>query len=107
MQDILDPERWANKTFGSCKRKDIRRTARAVKAATRMAANTSASLPAHMQTWKETIALYRLLDEKDVTCEALMQPQRRSFSCSYPFINCVEKTDLKARGFPAISAVRD
>jgi hypothetical protein len=46
-----------------------------VKAATLLAANTSASLPAHMQTWKETIALYRLLDEKDVTVEALMHPQ--------------------------------
>jgi hypothetical protein len=73
-QDILNPERWANKIFGSCKLKDTRRTARAVKAATRMAANTSACLPAQMQTWKETIALYRLLDEKDVTFEALMQP---------------------------------
>jgi Transposase DNA-binding len=45
----------------------MRRTARAVKAATRMAENPSATLPAHMQTWKETMALYRLLDEEDVT----------------------------------------
>jgi Transposase DNA-binding len=66
-QDILDPERWAHKTFGPSKLKDIRRTARAVKAATRMAENASASLPAQMQTWKETMALYRLLDEDDVT----------------------------------------
>jgi hypothetical protein len=66
-QDILDPERWAHKTFGSARLKDIRRTARAVKAATRMAENASASLPAQMQTWKETMALYRLLDEDDVT----------------------------------------
>ena len=39
-----------------------------------MAENASASLPAQMQTWKETMALYRLLDEDDVTFEALMQP---------------------------------
>ncbi len=39
-----------------------------------MAENASASLPAQMQSWKETIALYRLLDEEDVTFEALMQP---------------------------------
>jgi hypothetical protein len=39
-----------------------------------MAYNASASLPAQMQTWKETIALYRLLDEDDVSFEALMQP---------------------------------
>ena len=49
-------------------------TARAVKAATRMAENPSATLPAQMQTWKETMALYRLLKEDDVTFEALMQP---------------------------------
>ena len=72
--EILDPERWAKRTFGPSQLKDIRRTARAVKAATRMAQNASASLPAQMQTWKETIALYRLLDEGDVTFEALIQP---------------------------------
>jgi hypothetical protein len=73
-QDILDPERWAKKTFGPSKLKDIRRTGRAVKAATLMAKNASASLPAQMQTGKDVIALYRLLDEPDVTFEALMQP---------------------------------
>ncbi len=73
-QDLLDAECWAKKTFGASKLKDIRRTARTVKAATRMAENASASLPAQMQTWKETMALYRLLDEDDVTFEALMQP---------------------------------
>jgi hypothetical protein len=73
-QDLLDPEQWAQKTFGASKLKDMRRTGRAVKAATRMAENASASLPAQMQTWKDVIALYRLLDEEDVTFEALMQP---------------------------------
>ena len=73
-QDILDPERWANKTFGWSQLHAIRRTGRAVKAATRMVENPSATLPAHMQTWKETMGLYRLLDEDDVTFEALMQP---------------------------------
>jgi Transposase DNA-binding len=73
-QEILDPENWANKTFGSARLKDIRRRGRAVKAATRMAENASASLPAQMQTWKDVIALYRLLDEADVPFEALMQP---------------------------------
>jgi hypothetical protein len=66
-QDILDPESWAKRTFGPSNLKDIRRTGRAVKAATRMAENASASRPSQMQTWKETMALYRLLDEDDVT----------------------------------------
>src|SRR5215472_2640852 len=39
----------------------VRRTARAVKVARRMAEHASASLPAQMQTWKETRALYRRL----------------------------------------------
>jgi hypothetical protein len=94
-QDILNPECWANKTFGSCKLKDIRRTARAVKVATRMAANTSASLPAQMQTWKETIALYRLLAEKDVTFETLMQPhwqQTRQQLETSPLVLLVQDT---------------
>jgi hypothetical protein len=73
-QEILDSESWAKRTFGPSNLKDIRRTGRAVKAATRMAENASASLPAQMQTWKETMALYRLLNEDDVTFEALMQP---------------------------------
>ncbi|HLX39957.1 MAG TPA: hypothetical protein VKR42_05465 [Ktedonobacteraceae bacterium] len=39
-----------------------------------MAANPLASLLAHMQTWKKIFALYRLLDDKDVTFAFLMQP---------------------------------
>ena len=63
-KEILDPEAWAKKTFGRCHLKDLRRTGRAVKVAARLANDASASLPAQMQTWKETMALYRLLDEE-------------------------------------------
>ena len=74
IQEILDPESRVKRTFGLCNLKDLRRTGRTVKAATRMARDASASLPARMQTWKETIALYRLLDEENVTFAGLMQP---------------------------------
>jgi len=70
-------------------------TARAVKAVTRMAQNASGSLPAQMQTWKETLALYRLLDEEDVTFEALMQPhwhQTRAQLESRPLVLLVQDT---------------
>ncbi|MGH2494796.1 MAG: IS4/Tn5 family transposase DNA-binding protein [Ktedonobacteraceae bacterium] len=73
-QEVLDPQRWAERTFGSTRLKDMRRTRRAVSAATQMARDASASLPHQMQTWKDVKALYRLLDEPDVTFEALMQP---------------------------------
>src|SRR5947209_17456429 len=66
-QEVLDPKSWAERTFGSVHLHDIRRTRRAVKAATNLAENPLGSLPTHMHTWKETKALYRLLDEPDVT----------------------------------------
>jgi Transposase DNA-binding len=59
-QEVLDPKSWAERTFGSVQLHDRRRTRRTVQAATRMAANPLGSLPAHMQTWRETKALYRL-----------------------------------------------
>ena len=73
-QDLLNPKSWAERTFGGVQLHDLRRTRRAVKAATDLAENPLGSLPAQMHTWKETKALYRLLDEPDVTFAALMQP---------------------------------
>lgn len=66
-----------------------------MKAAKRMAENPSANLPAQMQTWKETMALYRLLKEDDVTFEALMQPhwqQTREQALSSPVVLLVQDT---------------
>jgi len=48
-----------------------------------------------MQTWKETKALYRLLDEPDVTFAALMQPhvqQTREQATSAPVVLLVQDT---------------
>ena len=59
-QDVLDPKRWAERTSGGVQLHDMRRTKRAVQAATNLAENPLGSLPAHMHTWKETKALYRL-----------------------------------------------
>ena len=73
-QALLDPKSWAERTFGGVQLHDRRRTRRAVKAATNLAENPLGSLPTQMHTWKETKALYRWLDEPDVTFAALMQP---------------------------------
>jgi hypothetical protein len=59
-QEVLDPPRWAERTFGSAQLKDMHRTRRAVSAAAQMARDASASLPQQMQTWKDVKALYRL-----------------------------------------------
>ncbi len=60
-----------------------------------MAENPLGSLPAQMRTWRETKALYRLLDEPDVTFAALMQPhlqQTREQATSAPVVLLVQDT---------------
>src|SRR2546430_9998249 len=73
-EEILDAHLWAQQTFGTCQLGDRRRSHRAVQAAVHMAINPSASLPAQQGGWGEVIAVYRLIDQSDVTFEALMQP---------------------------------
>src|SRR5258708_8129140 len=95
MQEVLDPKSWAEQTFGRVQLHDMRRTRRAVKAATDLAENPLGSLPAQMHTWKETKALYRLLDEPDVTFAALMQPhvqQTREQATSSAVVLLVQDT---------------
>jgi hypothetical protein len=94
-QELLDPKSWAERTFGGVQLHDIRRTRRAVQAASKLAENPLGSLPAQMQTWKETKALYRLLDEPDVTFAALMQPhlqQSREQANASPVVLLVQDT---------------
>lgn len=94
-QELLDPKSWAERTFGGVQLHDMRRTRRAVKAATNLAENPLGSLPAQMHSWKGTKALYRLLDEPDVTCAALMQPhlqQTREQATSAPVVLLVQDT---------------
>src|ERR1051326_8385789 len=71
---LLQPDQWAEQTFGQVQLRDRRRTRRAVKAASGMARDPAASLPKQQQSWKAVKALYLLLDEADVTFEALMDP---------------------------------
>ncbi len=94
-QDLLDPKSWAERTFGSVQLHDRRRTRRAVQAAGKLAENPLGSLPAQMHTWKATKAVYRLLDEPDVTFAALMQPhvqQTREQATSAPVVLLVQDT---------------
>src|SRR5436190_24200167 len=60
-----------------------------------LAQNPLGSLPAQMHTWKETKALYRWLEEPDVTFTALMQPhvqQSREQATSSPVVLLVQDT---------------
>jgi hypothetical protein len=94
-QEVLDPKCWAERTFGDVQLHDLRRTRRAVQAASNLAENPLGSLPAQMHTWKETKAVYRLLDEPEVTFAALMQPhlqQTREQALSSPVVLLVQDT---------------
>jgi hypothetical protein len=93
-QALLDPKSWAEQTFGGVQLHDRRRTRRTVQAASSLAENPLGSLPAQMHTWKETKALYRLLDEPDVTFAALMQPH-------------LQETRQQAQSSPVVLLVQD
>src|SRR5438270_12741570 len=108
-QEVLDPKSWAERTFGDVQLHDRRRTRRAVKAASKLAENPLGSLPAQMQTWKESKALYRLLDEPDVTFAALMQPHlqqtREQALCSAVVLLVQDTTDIDLSHRHKISGV--
>src|SRR2546426_4867884 len=94
-QEVLDPKSWAERTFGGVQLHDMRRSRRAVQAGSLLAENPLGSLPAQMHTWKETKALYRLLDEPDVTFASLIQPhlqQTREQATSSPVVLLVQDT---------------
>src|SRR5215469_1658733 len=100
----LHPDQWAEQTFGQARLGDRRRTRRAVKAAGGMVRDPAASLPKSQQTWKDVKAVYRLLDEPEVTFEALMQPhwqQTRAALQGESVVLLVQDTteiDLSAHG---------
>ena len=93
---MLDPKSWAERTFGGVQLHDMRRTRRAVKAATNLAENPRGSPPAHMHSWKETKALYRLRGSSQMSPRlALMQPhlqQTREHALSWPVVLLVQDT---------------
>jgi hypothetical protein len=94
-QEMLDAKCWAEQIFGNVQLHDVRRTRRAVKAAMNLVENPLGSLPAQMQTWKETKALYRLLDEPEVTFAALIQShlqQTREQANASPVMLLVQDT---------------
>src|SRR5207244_10199459 len=108
-QEVLDPHQWAERTFGGVQLHDMRRTRRAVQAASKLAENPLDSLPAQMQTWKETKALYRLLDEPEVTFAALMEPHlqqsREQANGSHVVLLVQDTTDIDLSHRHKISGV--
>lgn len=70
----LDVDLWAVQQFGDCDLGDIRRTRRLVTYAAQVAADPDASTPQQTEDWADCRAAYRLLDQEDVTFEAVATP---------------------------------
>lgn len=73
----LDVNRWAEQQFSECELGDKRRTQRAVKVAAQFAADPSASTTRQTESWADCKAVYRLMNEEDVTFRALAEPHWR------------------------------
>jgi hypothetical protein len=69
----LDVNCWAEAQFGSCQLGDQRRTRRAVQVAAQCAADPSASTTRQTEAWSDCKAVYRLMDNQDVTFRALAE----------------------------------
>lgn len=74
MSLLLDTQEWARQQFGSCDLGDVRRTRRLVKFACQVAADPDASTPGQTEKWADLKAAYRLIDNADVTFEAIAGP---------------------------------
>lgn len=74
MEMSLDAMAWAEKTYGSVRLGDERRTRRAVKMASAIARDPMASLPEQMEGPAALKATYRFLESSQVSYESLMRP---------------------------------
>jgi hypothetical protein len=74
MSLLLDTQEWAQQQFGSCDLGDIRRTRRLIKFASQVAADPDAGTPGQTEQWADLKAAYRLIDNADVTFDAIATP---------------------------------
>jgi hypothetical protein len=90
---ILHPRAWAERTFGTVQIGDQRRTRRLVAMAAPMMRHPNASLPHQLQAPKALKAAYRLLEEPDVTPQAVIRPhcqQTRRLAGEHPLVLFVQ-----------------
>jgi hypothetical protein len=70
----LDVNQWAEQQFGTCDLGDQRRTRRAIQVAAQFASDPSGSTTRQTETWGDCKAVYRLMNEEDVTFRAMAEP---------------------------------
>jgi hypothetical protein len=74
LRDFTNLEQWATQQWGQAKLGDSRRQARAIALGAKLAAHPGQSLPQQLESWGDLKAAYRLLNERDVTHQALSEP---------------------------------
>jgi hypothetical protein len=72
-ETLQSEAKWAEAQWRGVELGDVRRTARAIKVGKKLAALPGESLPQQQGSWGDVKAAYRLLNERDVTFEALSQ----------------------------------
>lgn len=78
LQELTKTERWAEQQWGVAQLGDQRRNRRAVQLGSALAAQPAQSLPTQTGSWGQLKAAYRLLNEQDVTHQALIEPHCRA-----------------------------
>ena len=68
----LDVAQWAEQQFGACELGDKRRTKRLVKLATHVAMKPDAATPKQTENWADCKAAYRLVNQEEVTFDAVI-----------------------------------
>jgi hypothetical protein len=70
----LNVSQWAEQQFGTCELGDKRRTKRLVKLASHVATKPDAATPKQTENWADCKAAYRLVSQKKVTFNAVIEP---------------------------------
>jgi hypothetical protein len=96
---------WAAAEFGGADLHDRRRSRRLVRVAARLAADPHGRLPESFSQWSELKAAYRLLEESDITHEAVLAPHSRRVwqECRRPgdYFFVEDTTELDFSSHPA------
>src|SRR5882724_5881926 len=78
LPELAETQTWATEQWGTAQLGDQRRNRRAVQLGRALAAQPALSLPAQTGSWGQLKAAYRLLNEEDVTHQALLAPHCRA-----------------------------
>jgi hypothetical protein len=102
---LTSASEWAAVEFGGAGLGDQRRPPRLVKLATALAQNPHGTLPGSFNRWSQVKAAYRLLEQADVTYDAVLDPHRHRVrsGCRQPgeYLLVEDTTQLDFSSHPA------